>query len=171
MAYELISISLINNALALSAAEIHGMATALLCFNEHTDSSLWLSGLVEENETLDINSEVLFVKLFEETKRHLKSEDFEFELFLPDADTTLVERTEALASWCSGFLFGLGLVSSSKTWSENTREIIRDILEFTKLDAEVGGEEDEQAFMEITEYLRSAVLLLQEEFTYQRTKS
>ena len=49
-------------------------------------------------------------------------------------------------------------------WPGDVGEILKDIMEFTKLDAEAEGEEDERAFMEITEYLRSAVLLLRDEF-------
>ena len=42
-------------------------------------------------------------------------------------------------------------------------EILKDISEFTKLDTQVEGEEDEAAFVELTEYLRSAVFLLKAE--------
>ena len=37
---------------------------------------------------------------------------------------------------------------------------MRDITEFTKIDDSIEGEEDENAYAEITEYLRSAVLIL-----------
>jgi uncharacterized protein YgfB (UPF0149 family) len=52
---------------------------------------------------------------------------------------------------------------AASNWSKEAREILKDIAEFTKLDVDAKGEEDEQAFMEITEYLRSAVLLLRDE--------
>ena len=44
-------------------------------------------------------------------------------------------------------------------------EILRDIAEFTKLDTDVEDENDENDFVEITEYLRPAVLLLRDELT------
>ena len=47
--------------------------------------------------------------------------------------------------------------------NKEVREIIKDITEFTKLGIEVEGNEDENAFMEIREYLRSAVLILRDE--------
>ena len=50
-----------------------------------------------------------------------------------------------------------------QTWPKDVREILKDITEFTKLDANAEGEEDERALVEITEYLRSAVLLLRDE--------
>lgn len=163
MAYPKINSILSKNAVESSAAEVHGIATGLLCVNDQQNGSYWLSELLQLNETIDNDSRLLLLSLFEETRRLLISEDFEFELFLPDDKTTLNERTEALANWCHGFLYGIGLLSSSNSWSENAREIIKDITEFTRLDTGAKGEEDEFAFMEITEYLKSAILLLHDE--------
>ena len=60
----------------------------------------------------------------------------------------------------------MGSVNATTTFSKDALEILRDITEFTKLDTEVEGEEDEAAFVEITEYLRSAVLLLKAELMH-----
>lgn len=163
MAYQTINAILTKNDLALSAAEAHGMATGMLCVNTKTVNSYWLSELLPDGNTLSDDNKALLTRLFEETRRLLTSEEFEFELFLPDEDTLLSEQVTALKNWCQGFLFGVGSSHLSAQFNENSREIVKDISEFTKLNTEAEGEEDESAFVEITEYLRSAVLLLRDE--------
>ncbi|MCW8926575.1 MAG: UPF0149 family protein, partial [Xanthomonadales bacterium] len=84
------------------------------------------------------------------------------------ADNELLEeRTMALASWCSGFLAGLGSSGKDLTQalSEEANEALRDFHEISK--AVVADtretEEEETAFVELVEYLRVAVLMIQED--------
>jgi len=163
MAYQTINTILTQSDPALSAAEAHGMATGMLCVNAKTMSSYWLSELLPDGNSLSDDNKALLARLFEETRRLLASEEFEFELFLPDEDTLLSEQVKALKNWCQGFLFGVGSTHLSDKFNEDSREIVKDISEFTKLNTEAEGEEDENAFVEITEYLKSAVLLLRDE--------
>ena len=149
----------------LSAAEAHGMAAGILCVNELTEPKFWLAELLQDNHSVINENEYVLIRLFEETRRLLGSDEFEFDLFLPDEDASLTEQVEALKNWCRGFLFGVGARTSSSKYSKDVREILKDIAEFTKLDANANGEEDERALMEITEYLRSAVLLLRDELS------
>lgn len=149
----------------LSAAEAHGMATALLCVNERISSDDWLAELLRNAGSLGAEDNRLLVRLFEQTRRLLFSDEFEFDLFLPDDDSLLSERADALKNWCRGFLFGIGFGHLANDFNKETREILKDITEFTRLDTDVDGEEDENDFAEITEYLRSAVLLLRDELS------
>ncbi len=150
----------------LSAAEAHGMATGILCINEQASSDTWIAELKANSPTTVDNDESILVRLFDETKRLLNEDEFEFDLFLPDDDYDLSEQTEALKNWCRGFLYSFGTLSSTTVYSKDALEILRDITEFTKLDTAVEGEEDEAAFVEITEYLRSAILLLKAELMH-----
>jgi hypothetical protein len=163
MAYKACNAIFVQIDAELSAAEAHGMATGMLCANEQTESAAWLAELLHNANPVINENKILLTRLFEETRRLLASDEFEFDLFLPEDDTSLVEQVEALKSWCRGFLFGVGSGASALSWSKDAREILKDITEFTKLDVNVEGEEDERAFVEITEYLRSAVLLLRDE--------
>lgn len=163
MAYNACNAIIVQSDAELSAAEAHGMATGMLCVNEQTDSASWLTELFQNsNAALDEN-EYLLVRLFEETRRLLGNDEFDFDLFLPDDDALLIEQVEALRNWCRGFLLGVGSGGAASICSKEAREILKDIAEFTKLDLDAKGEEDEQAFVEITEYLRAAVLLLRDE--------
>jgi uncharacterized protein YgfB (UPF0149 family) len=163
MAYKACNAIIVQSDAELSAAEAHGMATGMLCVNEQTESASWLAELLHNSHSVIDENKYMLVRLFEETRRLLASDEFEFDLFLPEDDASLVEQVEALKSWCRGVLFGVGSGTSASNWPKNAREILKDIAEFTKLDDYAEGEEDERAFMEITEYLRSAVLLLRDE--------
>lgn len=163
MAYPIVNAILIQIDADLSASEAHGMATGMLCVNAGTTVEYWLSELLHDSVVADADKPIL-VRLFDETRRLLASNEFEFDLFLPDDDMPLGNRVIALTSWCQGFLYGIGAaVRAASGVSEEAREILKDISEFTKLDMDAEGEEDESAFIEITEYLRSAVLLLRDE--------
>ncbi len=150
----------------LSAAEAHGMATGMLCINEQADSTSWLNELKANAVNPSNNNDALLVRLFDETQKLLSSDDYEYDLFLPEDDHDLIDQTEALKNWCRGFLYSMGSISSNTAYSEDVLEILKDITEFTKLDSDVEGEEDEAAFVELTEYLRSAVFLLKAELTH-----
>lgn len=152
----------------LTAAEAHGIATGMLCANHSAKPVFWLAELLPENVVMNEESKQVLTHFFEETRRVMLDDDFEFEPFLPsDSDTLLNEQIEALKNWCQGFLFGVGSTVQSTDFSPSALEILKDIAEFTRLDTEAEGEEDEAAFMEINEYLRAAVILLKYELVNQ----
>jgi uncharacterized protein YgfB (UPF0149 family) len=165
MVYKIINTIFAKNNTELTAAEAHGIATGMLCVDEQADINQWFLELFREVKPIVEEQKNLLIRLFEETRRLLGSEGFEFELFLPEEDTPLNEQVEALKKWCHGFLFGISTNPSvsEMDWPEDVREIVKDISEFTKLDTQVSGEEDENAFVEITEYLRSVVVLLRDD--------
>lgn len=164
MTYPIINEIVIQSDPELSAAQAHGMATGMLCVNDQAQSAEWLTELFRNGEPVSDKDKSALVHLYEETRSLLSSEDFEFDLFLPDdEDASLSERVEALTYWCQGFLLGVGVARADSDWPREVTEILKDIVEFTKLDTEAEGEEDENDFTEITEYIRSAVLLLRSE--------
>lgn len=165
MTYPIINEIVIQSDPELSAAQAHGMAAGMLCVNEQAQSAEWLTELFRNAGPVSDEGKAALVHLFEETRSLLASDDFEFDLFLPDDDDApLSEQVEALTYWCQGFLLGVGVAHAASDWPREVTEILKDIVEFTKLDTEAEGEEDENDFMEITEYIRSAVLLLRDEF-------
>ena len=98
----------------------------------------------------------------------LLNDEFEFEILLPDEDDSdLIERVEALREWCKGLLLGVGFANTASQFSIQTQEILKDVAEMTKLDSDIAldDEEAENDFMELTEYLRAAVLALRDNFT------
>ena len=144
----------------LSAAEAHGMAAGMLCVNGRTEPDFWLRELFQGVAEFNNDDRATLQGLFEDTRRLLASDEFIFELLLPDEDEPLSEQLEALREWCKGFLYGIGATAPVQDWPEDSREIVKDIAEITKLDTDAEGEEAENDFMEITEYLRAAVIFL-----------
>jgi len=75
-------------------------------------------------------------------------------------------KSTALIQWCQGFLFGMGRVQTTSEWPGEIDEILKDIIEFTKLDPDIDEDDAEQAendLTEIQEYLRAAVMLIRSE--------
>ncbi len=168
MAYQTINSIFQKNESDLSASEAHGLATGLLCIENYSEAANWLTQLFAEDCVLLEEDKTVLVALFEQTRKLLSDGDidFRYDLFLPGDDEPLTEQIEALRLWCEGFLFGIGNSHSSSDWPGETGEIIKDIVEFTKLDAEINGQidEDEFALMEIQQYLRAAVIMLKDQF-------
>lgn len=144
----------------MTAAEAHGMAAGILCVNERAKPEFWLHELMSDYVPVNIEANETLTRFFEETRQSLINEDFSFDLLLPDEDDPLGERLEALTTWCNGFLYGMGAANLPSDLSEDSREIVKDIMEFTKLDTDANGEESENDFMELTEYLRASVVFL-----------
>jgi uncharacterized protein YgfB (UPF0149 family) len=83
---------------------------------------------------------------------------------LPDDDTPLAMRADALSQWCQGFLYGLGsgTTGDPAEVSVEAAEIIRDFTEITQVgvDADEQTEDNEVAFAEVLEFVRVGVQLL-----------
>ncbi len=165
-AYQKISTILEQYDTDLEASEAHGVAVGMLCVDIRAGAESWLQQIFHDEVVLRDDDKAALTELFEHTRNLLDAEDeqFVFDLLLPEDNDELFQRAEALRCWCQGFLYGIGYVKSGSGWPGECGEIMRDIVEFTKLDSDVGGEEDENAFMEIHEYLRSAVLLVRDQF-------
>ncbi len=166
MSYEQVSDILQQQDMTLNASEAHGVASGMLCVNPQCDAATWLDELLE-NPSLTEEDKTLLMNLFEQTRKLLNPEedDFSFDLFVPDWDENddASQHAEALRSWCQGFLLGVGYQKKGAEWPGESGEILRDIVEFTKLESDIQDEKDEQALMEIHEYLRAAVLLLRDQ--------
>lgn len=176
MAYQTINKIFQKNDSDLSSSEAHGLATGMLCIEIQAESANWLAELFENDVILTDEDKTILDALFEQTRLLLKDEDqgFRYDLFLPGDDEDFSEQLRALSVWCEGFLFGIGYTQSSADWPSDVAEIMKDIVEFTKLDSELDEdlnqeeiEEQEAALIEIQEYLRAAVMLVKDQFMTQ----
>ena len=163
MSYSDLNSIILQKDAADSAAEVHGIAVAMLCLNKNAEVSDWINEAFSEGSGLLQEDKVELNNLFEQTKELMESDEFVFDLFLPDEDEALALRCTALMQWCQGFLFGMGRVQTSSEWPEDVDEVLKDIIEFTKLDADMEDDDAEEAendLVEIQEYLRAAVMLI-----------
>jgi yecA family protein len=110
--------------------------------------------------------------LYQATLSQMNDVEGRYRLLLPDDDDSLSERVSALASWCQGFVYGLaaGGIREDTELPEDSAELMRDILEIGRAasdeELEEEGEDredDEEAYMEIEEYVRMGALLIYEE--------
>lgn len=155
---------------ATSAAEVHGVLTGLLCAQSGLGRDAWLQAVqreVDGGAALAEQGGDLLTALYEETVRQLASSDLEFEPLLADEEAELDERVRALGQWCQGYLWGLGLggVGSDRDLPADTREALNDLAEVSRAGdyAVEEDETDEAALMELVEFVRTVVLMVQEE--------
>jgi yecA family protein len=174
MAYQTINTIFQRNESDLTAAEAHGLATGMLCIESKIEEANWLSQLLPDDVVLIDEDKTILLALFEQTRKLLNDEEdgFRYDLFLPGEDEPLNEQLEALRSWCEGFLFGVGYSRSSSDWPGETGEIMKDLVEFTKLDADIDEQmdEDDAALIEIQEYIRVAVMMVKEQFMEENSE-
>ncbi len=153
--------------LGMSASELHGALAGYLSAGGLSPAREWLSALALE-EIDDAIGEApareLFDRLFTGCAADLEDPELAFDLLLPDDSASMGERAVALVDWCRGFLGGLGLsgVDLEQGLSGEAGEILGDLARIaaTRFDDASGGEEDEQAYAEVVEYVRVGVLLL-----------
>jgi uncharacterized protein YgfB (UPF0149 family) len=151
----------------LGASEFHGTACAMLCTRPEGKPDQWIAEIVmTEHVPESRNWSRPLDESVELARQAFDDGNYSLQLLLPDDDEPLLERSRALSDWCTGFLYGLGLAGAGVTasLSDDAREVVVDLTEFTRIDPE---EEDsqsaEKAFEEIVEYVRVGVLLIYEE--------
>jgi yecA family protein len=146
----------------VGAAEAHGLLLGMLCVDSEIGTEAWLREMLGDSfERLSADERRLLAAVYEETRSVLDDEtSFAFDLFLPDDETPLPDRTDALGKWCQGFLYGLGQGRADLAWLKEYDELVADILEISKVDAGSVADDDEESYSELTEYLRVGVQLL-----------
>jgi yecA family protein len=154
---------------ALGAAECHGLLCGMLCGTDDEAPQRWLEQVLGSRGAgakfrEECRAELLDVLV--DTVRRLCSNHFDFTPLLPDDTEALGVRSEALANWCSGFLYGIGTTGSSleERLSRDAREVLADFSEVTRLRADPEESDSSEAdYIEIVEYLRVGVMLIFEE--------
>jgi uncharacterized protein YgfB (UPF0149 family) len=158
---------------SVSAAEGHGCLCGALCTTAEYPLERWLDEIVPEApDDTDEAAAAALRLLFTDTVRSLRGDEMEFEPLIPDDDAALESRAAALAQWCQGFLYGFGTGQPVKPEQipASVGEILRDLTHIGRASVEVGesGEEEEQAYAEIVEYVRVGVQLIHDELVEAR---
>jgi len=172
-AYESLAEELEQAGVVPSLAEVHGGLTGMMCIAGVAAADRWLDQQLEEwSQTggTPIGEALHAVEL--DTWRMLNEANMSFQPLLPGDEQPLDAQVRGLASWCYGFLSGLGL--GGLTIDESTgddgpvAEIAHDFAEISRAAL---GPEDEQdpeqagfALAELKEYVRVSVQLLFEQF-------
>lgn len=171
--FDELSAALRRSGLAQSAAETHGLALGLAIGGAGDASELWRRELYSDLDPADVlaaECRGLLDRLFADVCARTRSgTPLQLELLLPAGIEVDAERLAALRDWCQGFLYGFGLggAGSRARLSGQTRELLHDIAEFTRLDIDAFDNDaaDQAALIEVEEYLREAVMLIRDELS------
>ncbi|MBS0290404.1 MAG: UPF0149 family protein [Proteobacteria bacterium] len=146
----------------LSPAYLHGQMVATLCVAPQEGQQTFNHLLAHIPLLSKISNESKLIEsLFRQTQHQLRS--FEgIKLMLPDDETPLTWRLEALVNWCEGFLEGF---SEALTEKPSVKEILTDFeqIKLLSFDA-IENEENEKNYMEIVEFVRIGVLFIYDEY-------
>ena len=159
-----------------SPAEIHGCLSGLLSAGAAEEGEFGLDALTQVLD-LAAHGELAheLMRLYTVTGEAMKDDEFSFNLLLPDDETALEHRVQALTEWCSGFLAGVAHAGSRRqnAWSSDAKEILEDIaaMSMAAITDEETEDESEGSYIEIVEYLRFAVLNLSVEVDAKATFS
>jgi len=149
--------------LGIDAAELHGALCGFLSgAAEDPGRAEWLGKVMADPDASPVAPDSALDRMFVATGQLLESPDFGFDLLLPNIDLPVIERGDALMSWCRGFLGGFGLsAGAAPPLSEESRDALGDLARLAASDLSYDDPEaDEEALEEVAEFVRVAVLLL-----------
>jgi uncharacterized protein YgfB (UPF0149 family) len=151
------------------ASEGHGCLCGALCVSADYTFERWLEELIEMDESVTVAPDVMQAMraLYEDTLAALRGDQMDFEPFLPDDSLPLEKRATAVSLWCQGFLYGMGTTRALQEGQlpKSIDEVLIDFTNISRAEAQSGddGEEDEEAYTEVVEYLRAATQLIHDE--------
>jgi len=149
--------------ISTSVSEIHGVLSGQICADSAAfDLGLSIKILEIPEDTKEVITKLLKM-LAEDILSQLETENYAFELLLPDADEEFSQRLIALSQWCDGFNAGFAgaWVRDDSAMEADTREVLSDfsrIAEVDEEDEEASERDNEVNFMEIEEYVRMAAI-------------
>ena len=145
------------------AAECHATLTGLICAGPALPSD-WMTYVTGGGDAPERCAGVL-EQLEVDVRAALGDTQMAFDIFVPDDDTELQERAQALAQWCQGFIYGLtvGGIRANQPLPGDVAEIIRDFSTLSEAAHEGEAmEADEAAYAELCEFVRVGAQLVYE---------
>ncbi len=170
--YRTLDDMLTQHHIGMTAAELHGLISGILCGGDQDSSWRTLTyELINEGQALPQKLSQALQQLYEQTKTDLEQQEFSFHLLIPDgANVSVFIRAEALCGWVNHFLLGLGVTQPKlDKVTEEAGEAIDDLRTIAQLgyDEEDNEQELEQALEEVLEYVKVAALICYEQFGRQ----
>jgi len=159
--------------LVVTACEVHGFVTGLLAAGVRLNRQQLIKILEAHTETNQAFDDALIASVWQmqlATLEALGASEIIFVPLIPTDDYTLTERVIGLADWCQGLLAGFGLAvrgDDARLRKGDIQETLQDIVNIVHVggDFDSETEEDEQAYVELYEFVRLAVIHLFEEMS------
>jgi len=166
VSHDFLQEKLLNSGSTAGASEAHGILCGSISSSGKAQFQDWVRQVLGQapvaGDVLMAEVAELLEDVFVESETGMSSDLYEFELLLPDDDQPLTERVRAVGEWCDGYLLGFSTGSESAGVSVpmEVNDVIKDFVEFSNVDNNVDelSELDEQALMEVVEYVRMNVL-------------
>lgn len=160
-AFSAVEAEIARLSLATSAPELHGALCGWLA-GGGADVREWPARVLANEAVPAPAAGGALDELRRVSASQLVDRSFEFDLLLPAGPAPLAERSGALFDWCRGFVGAFGLAAGeAKALSDESREALGDLAKLASAEAQDDGdEEDEEALVEIEEFVRVAALLL-----------
>lgn len=160
------------------AAQAHGLVTARLSLEGPAAAPDITRQVLEGTDARDAlggDCAAILHDVVASTRRLLAERQSAFTPLLP-GDAENAGRAQALAHWCEGFLHGLVSTErarlplvAERLAADPVADIISDMLQMTRAVADDGEvEAEEEAWVEIVEYLRVAAQIVYEELADTR---
>lgn len=151
--------------LSIPASELHGSLCGFLAAGGRPGKRQVLAALQLEpaDATVSDADQDVLDQLARQSDDELADPELIFQPLLPADDRPLPERADALVDWCRGFLggFGLGGPDVHGRLSEEAQEILRDLASIASSSLDFGdADEDEDALIEVHEFVRMGAMLL-----------
>jgi uncharacterized protein YgfB (UPF0149 family) len=173
--YGVLSDTLAPLNLTVETSELQAVLCGLIAAQAQDPKGVWLDAVL--NEPLDRDNLLLrsiaqaVDRLFDETQAALVGLGEDFTLLLPDDESPLAQRAEALVDWCAGFIYGLGLAGVDlESMTEDSKESLEIISDITRLDHAhiVESEAAEGDFNALMEMVWMGVMTLQADLALAR---
>lgn len=150
--------------LPIHASELHGTLCGYLAGNGQPGRRPLLEVLhLDAGGVGSAEDQATLKQLMRQSEEELADPELGFEPLLPADDRPLDERADALVDWCRGFLggFGLGGPEVHVRLSDEAREVLQDLGAIASASLDFGNEdEDEDALIEVHEFVRMGAMLL-----------
>lgn len=167
--YDEVNAELIAVRAGVRASECHGFLCGHFCASNTVATELWqdhlLAGIDDAADLEDCFA--ILSQLANQVSKEILAEEISFTLLLPDDESTISERSGALAEWCAGFISGLGIggLGEEPQLIDECNEFIKDLVSISRMETTVEDDENaEVALFEIVEYIRVGVIMLHQEW-------
>jgi uncharacterized protein len=154
------------------AAEAHGCLCGALCAIAPYRIQDWINEVMPDGSSVAPEPLAMLERVYSLTSAAFGEQSMAFSPLLPDDDQPISGRANALGSWCSGFLYGLGTgqLADLQSLPGEIGEIVRDFAQI----AQAGGddsdsdESNEEAYAELVEFIRMGAQMVYEELLPMR---
>lgn len=144
---------------ALDVASLHGAVCGWLCAGRSDGSGLCREMLATAGALERLPGDWL-ERYLSIAAQELDDVALGFCPWLPSDERPLAERVRALAAWCDAFLGAYGIGGGGADDDEESGAILADLAAIARADDAAVGESEEEAFVEILEYVRMSAIYL-----------